>query len=78
VGVAIEVRIERVILIILSTQILIALSKPKFVMVETIASMVKTKFPNFVVTRIVAKDFSNAKMLELKTTNIMIVLNLPI
>lgn len=37
--------------------------------------MVKMKFLSYVVTKIVAKDSFNAKILELEKTNIMIVLN---
>ena len=37
--------------------------------------MVKMKLLSYVVTKIVAQDSFNAKMLELERTNIMIVLN---
>ena len=37
--------------------------------------MVKMKLLSYVVTKIVAKDSFNAKILELEKTNIMIVLN---
>jgi len=59
----------------LNYPLIIALLKPKFVTVTVIAIMVKTRLLNFVVTRIVVKDFFNVKMLELQRTNITIVLN---